>query len=187
MTARKPRSDAARNRERLIDAAKEILGRGGPEASLGAVARHAGVGAGTLYRHFPTREALFQAIYRQEVEHLVTLADTLQAEPDALAALRVWMRAFVGLVATKRGVLGALSVVPTDASKQLYADLSVRLTEALDRLLNHGTRSGALRGGIGAEDLLLTMLGLCYARPPEPGWERQVIRLLDVFADGLKA
>ena len=183
---RKPRSDAARNRERLIDAAKEILGRGGPEASLEAVARQAGVGIGTLYRHFPTREALFQSVYRHEVEQLIRMAADLEAAEDRVGALRTWFHANVALVATKRGLLGALAVVPTEESKAMYTELSARLTEAVDRLLQRAVAEGSLRPDVSADDLLRTMYALCYARQPEPGWDAQVTRMLDIFIDGLK-
>src|SRR6267142_6309801 len=89
---RKPRADAIRNRERVLEAAKAVFSAGGPEASLEAVARRAGVGIGTLYRHFPTREALFEAVYRREVEHLADLAEQLKGEARPVDALRHWMR-----------------------------------------------------------------------------------------------
>lgn len=183
---RKPRADGLRNRERLIEAAKDVLGRGGPGASLEAVARQAEVGIGTLYRHFPTREALFQAVYRHEVEQLIKLAAELEAMPDGVQALRSWLHANVALVATKRGLLGALAVVPTDESKAMYSELSARLTAAVAQLLRRATETGALRPDVTSGDLLQTMYALCYARPVEPGWETQVLRLLDIFIDGLK-
>jgi AcrR family transcriptional regulator len=187
MTGRKPRSDAIFNRERLIDAAKEVLRHGGPDASLGAVARRAGVGIGTLYRHFPTREALFQAVYRHEVEQLIVLAAELKETGDGVEALRAWLHANVALVATKRGLLGALAVVLTEESKAMYSELSVRVTAAVDQLLQRAISSGALRSDIAADDLLQTMYALCYARQPEPGWEKRVLHLLDIFIDGLRA
>src|SRR5258707_12199054 len=90
-TVRKPRADAVRNRERLLEAAKAVFSAGGPEASLEAVARRAGVGIGTLYRHFPTREALFEAVYRREVQQLVELAGQLRSEAGPAGALRRWL------------------------------------------------------------------------------------------------
>jgi AcrR family transcriptional regulator len=182
---RKPRSDGLRNRERLIEAAKDVLGQGGPGASLEAVARQAEVGIGTLYRHFPTREALFKAVYSHEVEQLINLAADLQASADGVGALRAWLHAGVALVATKRGLLGALSVVPTEESKAMYSELSARLTQAVDGLLQEANAASTLRADITADDLLRTMYALCYARQPEPGWELQVKRLLDIFIDGL--
>ena len=183
---RKPRSDALINRERLIEAAKEVLGLGGPDASLEAVARRAEVGIGTLYRHFPTREALFQAVYRHEVEQLIKLAGDLDDGHDPVEALRTWMHAYVGLVATKRGLLGALAVVVTEASKAMYAELSVRVTESVNALLVRAIAAGELRPDIRADDLLHAMFALCYARQPEAGWKAQVLRLLDIFIDGLR-
>jgi AcrR family transcriptional regulator len=184
---RKPRADALRNRERLIESAKEILGKGGPEASLEAVAQHAEVGIGTLYRHFPTREALFQAVYRREVEQLIDLADELQDTPDSIEALRTWLHANVDLVATKRGLLGALSVALSEDSKTMYAEVSARLSAAVDSLIQKGVASGTLRPDVTPEDLIQTMYALCYARQPEPGWQDRVKRLLDIFVQGLRA
>lgn len=183
---RKPRADAAENRRKLIDSAKEVLGSGGPNASLEAVARHAGVGIGTLYRHFPAREDLFQAVYRHEVEQLILLAGELRGRNDALEALRAWMHAYVGLVATKRGLLGALSVPMTDASKAMYAELSVRVSEAVNYLIEPASAAGELRPGIRPDDLLQAIFAFCYARQPEPGWKEHVLRLLDIFIDGLR-
>src|SRR6266705_1648084 len=99
-TLRKPRADGVRNRERLLEAAKAVFSAGGPDASLEAVARRAGVGIGTLYRHFPTREALFEAVYRREVQQLVELAEQLRNEGSPVDALRRWLRSNVELVAT---------------------------------------------------------------------------------------
>src|ERR1700752_2434853 len=102
-TVRKPRADAVRNRERVLEAAKAVFSAAGPDASLEAVARRAGVGIGTLYRHFPTREDLFEAVYRREVDHLADLAEQLKREPP-VDALRHWMRSNVKFVATKKGM-----------------------------------------------------------------------------------
>src|ERR1700704_6892513 len=96
-TARKPRADAVRNRERVLEAAKAVFNAGGPEASLEAVAKRAGVGIGTLYRHFPTRESLFDAVYRREVDQLGDLAERLAQESAPVDALRQWLRAIVQL------------------------------------------------------------------------------------------
>src|ERR1700752_2171988 len=92
---RKPRADAIRNRERVLEAAKAVFSQGGPEASLETVAKRAGVGIGTLYRHFPTREALYEAVYRHEVEQLVELAKHLEAEMTPIEEVRPWLQAGV--------------------------------------------------------------------------------------------
>src|ERR1700716_4482802 len=102
---RKPRADAVRNRERVLKAAKIVFSTGGWEGSLEAVAKRAGVGIGTLYRHFPTREALFEAVYRREVDELGELAERLAQESVPVDALRQWLRAIVQLIATKKGML----------------------------------------------------------------------------------
>ena len=107
---RKPRADAVRNRERVLAAAKAVFSAGGADASLEAVARRAGVGIGTLYRHFPTREALFEAVYRREVEQLSELAEQLKNEADPVEALRKWLRSNVEFVATKKGMMAALAL-----------------------------------------------------------------------------
>src|SRR5437588_11480226 len=101
-TLRKPRADAVRNRDRVLEAAKFVFSAGGPDASLEAVARRAGVGIGTLYRHFPTREALFEAVYRREVQQLVELAEALKSEASPVDALRRWRRSNGGLDGTWR-------------------------------------------------------------------------------------
>src|SRR6201988_3705999 len=100
---RRLRADSIRNRELLLEAAASVFSAGGPDASLEAVAKRAGVGIGTLYRHFPTREALFEAVYRREVDHLADLAEQLKREPP-VDALRHWMRSNVKFVATKKGM-----------------------------------------------------------------------------------
>ena len=122
---RKPRADAIRNRERVLEAAKAVFNQGGPEASLEAVAKHAGVGIGTLYRHFPTREALYEAVYRHEVEQLVELAKHLEAERTPIEALRHWLQAGVEFMATKKGM--AALAMPVHGCSEL-------VTYSLDRL-----------------------------------------------------
>lgn len=180
---RKPRADSERNRERLLLAAAEVFRVGGGQASLEAVARTAGLGIGTLYRHFPTREALFEAAYRREVEQLADLAETLNGEADPVEALRRWMHANIRLIATKKGMLTALAVA-VDSSSELYAYSFQRLTGAIGVLLDRAVAAGAIRGDIGASDLLHSLIGFCMTRH-QPGWEPDVIRLVDVFVDGL--
>lgn len=109
-TTRKPRADAIRNRERVLEAAKTVFSAGGSDASLDAVARAADVGIGTLYRHFPTREALYEAVYRREVQQLADLAEQLKDKAQPVDALRQWMRSNVKFVATKKGMSEALAL-----------------------------------------------------------------------------
>src|ERR1700720_4232249 len=109
-TLRRPRADAVRTRERVLEAAKGVFSAGGADASLEAVAKRAGVGIGTLYRHFPTREALFEAVYRREVELLRALAEPLRREPVPANALRRWLRSAIEFIATKKGMSAALAI-----------------------------------------------------------------------------
>ena len=180
---RKPRADAVRNRERVLEAAKAVFSQGGPEASLEAVARRAGVGIGTLYRHFPTRETLYEAVYRREVEQLVELARQLGAEAPPVEALRSWLHANVEFIATKKGMAAALAVTAHGSSDLAVCSID-RLTRALGGLLQRAVAAGQLRPDIGPEDLLRAMVGICYAND-RPGWQAKVARLVDVFIDGL--
>ena len=182
-SAKRPRADALRNRERLLEAAKAEFSAGGPNASLEAVARRAGVGIGTLYRHFPTRETLFEAVYRREVEHLADLAEQLGTEAAPVDALRRWMRSNVEFVATKRGMSAALALAAT-ASPDLSAYTFDSLTRAVGTLLRRAAEAGEVRADISPEDLLRALVGLCYTHD-QPGWQDKVLRLVDVFVDGL--
>ena len=182
--SRKPRADALRNRDRLLEAAKAVFSAGGPDASLEAVARAAGVGIGTLYRHFPTREALFESVYRHEVEQLADLAERLKKERRPIEALRRWMRSVVKFVATKKGMSAALALVIAKDS-DLVSFSSDRLTRAIGLLLDQAIAAGEVRDDISAEDLLRAIVGMCYAHE-QPGWQRNVVRLIDVFVDGLR-
>ncbi len=132
-TARRPRADAARNRERVLEAARTVFSAGGADASLEAVAKQAGVGIGTLYRHFPTREALFEAVYRREVEQLGELAEQLKSEAEPVDALRRWLRSNVEFVATKKGMVAALALAAYSPS-ELHAYRFDRLTERRRRV-----------------------------------------------------
>jgi AcrR family transcriptional regulator len=180
---RKPRADAIRNRERVLQAAKAVFNAGGPEASLEAVAKRAGVGIGTLYRHFPTRESLFEAVYRREVQQLGDLAEQLKSEAAPVDALRRWLRSNVELVATKKGMQAALALA-VHSSSELYAFSFDRLTKAIGALLNRAVAAGEIRSDISPEDLLRALVGMCYLHD-QPGWQKTVMRLMDVFVDGL--
>jgi AcrR family transcriptional regulator len=181
---RKPRADAIRNRERVLEAAKAVFSAGGPEASLEAVARKAGVGIGTLYRHFPTREDLFEAVYRREVQQLSELAEALKNEADPVDALRRWLRSNVEFVATKKGMSAALALA-VQSSSELTAFSFDRLSKAVGALLDRAVAAGEIRADISPEDVLRALVGMCYLHD-QPGWQNSVVRLLDVFVDGLR-
>jgi AcrR family transcriptional regulator len=183
--ARKPRADAVRNRERVLEAAKAVFSAGGAEASLEAVARAAGVGIGTLYRHFPTREALFEAVYRREVQHLGDLAEQLkEQEMQPVEALRQWMRSNVKFVATKKGMSAALALA-VDKNSKLVSSSADRLARAVGGLLDRAIAAGEICDDVSPEDLLRALVGMCYMHD-QPGWQTSVLRLVDVFVDGLR-
>jgi AcrR family transcriptional regulator len=182
--ARKPRADALRNRDRLLDAARTVFSAGGPEASLESVARTAGVGIGTLYRHFPTREALFEAVYRHEVQQLADLAERLKKEARPTEALRQWLRSIVKFVATKKGMSTALALaIAKDSDLVSYS--SDRLTRAIGLLLEQAIVAGEIRSDVRPEDLLRAIVGMCYTHD-QPGWQKNVLRFVDIFVDGLR-
>jgi AcrR family transcriptional regulator len=184
LTARRPRADAVRNRDLVLEAAKAVFSAGGPDASLEAVARRAGVGIGTLYRHFPTREDLFEAVYRREVDHLADLAEQLKVEDVApTEALRRWLCSNVEFVATKKGMSAALALA-VNKSSELSAYSFARLTEAVGTLLERAVAAGEIRADISPEDVLRALVGMCYMND-QPGWQASVLRLVDVFVDGL--
>ncbi len=183
---RRPRADAIRNRERVLEAAKAVFSAGRGYGSLEAVARQAGVGIGTIYRHFPTREDLFEAVYRREVEQLGELAEQLmKSEAAPVDALRQWLRSNVEFVATKKGMSAALALA-AHRSSELSAYSFDRLTKAVGGLLERAVAAGDIRADIGPEDLLRALVGMCYLHD-QPGWEASVLRLLDIFVDGLCA
>jgi AcrR family transcriptional regulator len=184
-TIRKPRADAVRNRERVLTAAKAVFSVGGADASLEAVARRARVGIGTLYRHFPTRESLFEAVYRREVQQLGELAEQLKSEAAPVEALRRWLRSNVEFVATKKGMSAALALA-VQGSSELSAYSFDRLTKAVGALLDRAVASGEIRSDISPEDVLRTLVGMCYMHD-QPGWQNSVLRMVDVFVDGLRA
>src|SRR3979409_1804073 len=144
---RKPRADAVRNRERVLKAAKIVFSTGGPEASLEAVASRAGVGIGTLYRHFPTREALFEAVYRREVEQLGELGEQWKNEAAPVDALRSWLRSNVEFVATKKGMSAALALA-VQSSSELHAYSFDRLTKDISARLDRAVAAGARRSHV---------------------------------------
>lgn len=181
---RKPRADAVRNRDRVLEAAKVVFSEGGTGAGLEAVAREAGVGIGTLYRHFPTREALYEAVYRREVEQLAELAGRLAAELPPLQGLHRWMAALVEFIATKKGMATALALA-AHKPPELMTYTSGRLQEAIGTLMRPAAEAGEIRGDIGPDALLRAVIGLSYLHDG-PGWQAQVMRLLEVFLDGLR-
>jgi AcrR family transcriptional regulator len=182
--ARRPRADSARNRERLVEAARAAFARHGAEVSLEEIARLAQVGIGTLYRHFPSRLDLLEAVYRREVEQLAEAAPRLLAERAPFEALHEWMRLAVDHVAAKRVIGPALAA--SAGAPEIYAASGGLITEAMKQLVARAVESGEIRSDIDAGDLLRAMVGLSYGYA-EPGWEASARRLVDVLMDGLRA
>ena len=182
---RKPRADSLRNRERLLAAAKAAFTETGPEAPLEDVARRAGVGIGTLYRHFPTREALVAAVYAREIEQLAASAETLLAERPAGEALGAWLDLLIDYMATKRVVAPALRADPGEGSR-LYASSGGTILATLQRLTDAAHAAGDIRSDIGFEDILRMMSGLSQGYE-HPGWDAGARRLLSVMMAGLRA
>ena len=179
------RADAARNRDRLLAAAAAAFAARGVEAPLEEVARSAGVGIGTLYRHFPTRDALVEAVYRHEVDTLCDGAAELLATRPADEALSEWMQRFVGHAAMKRGMATALkSMMAADA--KLFEDCRSRMLEAANSLLAAGVAAGTVRDDIDALDLLRAVGGVCMSSTDQADWPQAAQRLVRLLFDGLR-
>ncbi|WP_243709715.1 TetR/AcrR family transcriptional regulator [Micromonospora sp. 15K316] len=181
---RRLRADAQRNRQRLLDAAVRAFSQGEPGVTLDSVARQAGVGIGTLYRHFPTREALVEAAYRNELAGLCDAAPQLLEQLPAAAALRAWMDRFIDYLAAKRGMAGALRLV-IESGVNPYAESRDRLHAALDLLLAAGVAAGTVRADVPSADVLAGLSGVSLVAG-EPARREQAGRLLDLLMDGLR-
>jgi len=178
------RADARRNRDKLIAAAKDLFAETGTDVSLDAVARRAGVGPGTLYRHFPTRDALVEAAYRSEVAELSAAADDLLATRPPDVALADWMDRFVAYAAAKRGMRAALQSVVASGS-DIFADARRQNLATLATLLAAGAEAGTIRPDVEAEDVLRAT-GLVWQLDDQPGWEEQARSMLRLIMDGLR-
>ena len=178
------RKDAARNREKLLAAAVGLFAERGTEGSLEEVAKRAGVGIGTLYRHFPTRDALVEAAYRNEVAQLRAAADELLAELPPDAALEAWMRRFVDYGTAKRGMRDALQSI-AGGGADLFAETRGQVTEAVAVLLRAGAEAGTLRADVEPEDVLRAM-GAIWMVADGDEFPEQAMRILRLVLDGLR-
>jgi len=184
-SARPLRADAARNRERLLSSAVRALSSSaGPEVTLESIAKDAGVGIGTLYRHFPTREALIEAAYRSELARLCDAVPGLLADQAADRALRTWMDRFVDYMTTKRGMADALRTVIASGGNP-YATSRDQLLAALTGLLEAGAADGLIRADVDPADVLASLSGVTLAAG-EPAQRDQAGRMLDLLMDGLR-
>jgi len=179
---RKLRTDARRNRESILEVAKEAFTRSGANASLDEIAKQAGVGPGTLYRHFPTRDALIEAVYRSEVERIAAAAHKLADELPPLEALRAWMLLFVDHIAAKQIIAPALNSVVGGASK-LYEGSRGQIQAAIEVLVKRAIKSGEIRRDLDPFDLLRALIGASYV-PVGPDWKQSARRLVDILING---
>jgi AcrR family transcriptional regulator len=181
---RRMRADALRNREQLLAVAVAAFSKEGPEVTLESIAKEAGVGIGTLYRHFPTREALVDAAYRSELARLCDAVPELLATMPADTALRTWMDQFIEYSTTKRGMSDALRMVIALGGNP-FAESRSRLLAAVSALLAAGAADGGLRADLDPADLLTSLSGISLAAG-DPGQRAQAGRLLDLLMDGLR-
>lgn len=179
---RKPRTDAQRNRERILEVAKEAFTHSGVDASLDDIARQAGVGPGTLYRHFPTRDALIEAVYRTEVERLAATEQKFAETMPPVEALRSWMLLFVDHIATKRIIAPALNSLVGGPSKMFEASRA-QVQGAIRSLVKRAIKTGDIRQDLDPVDLLRALIGVSNVAST-PDWQQSAKRLVDILITG---
>jgi AcrR family transcriptional regulator len=182
ITYRKPRADAQRNRARILEAAKKEFTRSGANASLEEIAKKAGVGPGTLYRHFPTREDLLVAVYRSEMEKLAAAKRTLADSKSPVEALRAWLLLFVDAVATKQIIAPVLNTLVGDP-KKLFEASYAQIHEALRALVKRAIKGGDIRQDLDPIDLLRAIVGVANVAT-SPDWQESARRLVDILIAG---
>ncbi|MGA2574682.1 MAG: TetR/AcrR family transcriptional regulator [Bryobacteraceae bacterium] len=179
---RKPRADAERNRDRVLEVAKQAFTRSGADASLDDIAKQAGVGAGTLYRHFPSRAALIEAVYRTEVEKLAAAERNFAETMPPIEALRAWMLLFVDYIATKKIIAPALNTLLGGHSKVFEASYN-RIWEAIRALVKRAIKNGDIRKDLDPIDLLRALIGVSNV-VSTPDWQQSARRLVDILITG---
>ncbi len=179
------RADARENREKLLRAASSRFAADGSDVALETIARAAGVGIGTLYRHFPTRQALIEAVYRSEVDRLCASAGELLARLPADVALAEWMERFVAYAATERGLSGALKSAASSPS-DLFGATRERLLTAIGSLLGAGIATGRIRADVTAEDVLTSINAVWMIASEGEPWATQARRVLALLMDALR-
>ena len=179
---RKPRTDAQRNRERILEVAKEAFTRSGANTSLDEIAKEAGVGPGTLYRHFPTRDGLLEAVYRTEVEKLAAAERKFAQTMPPIEALRAWMFLFVDYIATKKIIAPALNTLVGGPSKVIEASYA-QIREAIRALVRRAINSGEVRSDLDPVDLIKALVGVSYVSH-SPDWRQSARRLVDILVTG---
>lgn len=183
-TARKPRADAQRNRQRLLETARTVFAAKGAEASLDEIARAAGVGIGTLYRHFPTRDALVEEVYRTASQQLADAATALAEAYPPIEALRQWLWLFVDHLATKQMMAEALNAL-VGGTSELYAAAGTQVKQAIALLVDRAAARGEIELTIDPLDLLRALAGVANIGSG-PGWEDSARRLVDILIAGVR-
>ncbi|TDK39634.1 TetR/AcrR family transcriptional regulator [Rhizobium deserti] len=184
-TPAKLRADARRNRDKLVETAAAAFSENGVETSLEDIARRAGVGIGTLYRHFPTREHLVETVYRRELESLASAASELAEKHAADVALQEWMLRFVNYMATKRGMAASLKII-ANSNSTLFSEGFGRIRIAMEGLLTAAREQDLIRKDIEQNDLMHAMSSI-YSIPDSPEWRASANRLIGLLMDGLRA
>jgi AcrR family transcriptional regulator len=180
--SRKPRADSQRNRERLLTVARDAFTRLGLDVSLDDIAKQAGVGPGTLYRHFPNRDALLEAVYRSELEKLAIAEVALSRTQPPVEALRAWMKMFVDYIATKQIIAPALNNIVGGPSR-IYAHTGLILLNAVSALVKQAVESGDIRADLDPMDLLRALVGVSNVASA-PNWAESAKRLVDILILG---
>jgi len=180
---RRPRSDGERNRLKLIDAAKRVFAEKGAAATLEQVARAADVSIASLYRHFPTRDAVISAVYRQEVDALIEAAERLVADREPEAALREWLTLFVDFLDAKHGMAEAMNTL-IGGPEDLYSKTPDRLASPITALVSRAVEAGVVRGDVEPLDLLRALSGVATIRVSDT-WKRSAIRMIELLLSGM--
>ncbi|MEV8016371.1 TetR/AcrR family transcriptional regulator [Streptomyces sp. NPDC086554] len=186
-SARQPRADARRNRERILEAAREAYAEAGPETSLNEIARRAGVGPGTLYRHFPSRAALLTAVLKDRVEALCGRTDELLAADSADEALDDWLRAFLAHARVNQGLGGALLIEELETPDALGFDCHQRIRDTASSLLTRAQREGTARKDLLPADMVQLVVGIAVSTPHSETDPTQPERLLTLTLDAIHA
>jgi AcrR family transcriptional regulator len=179
---RKPRADAQRNRERILEVAKGAFARHGANASLDDIAKQVGVGPGTLYRHFPTRAELLQAVYRADLEKLAAAEQKFSQTMAPTEALRAWLLLFIDAIAAKQLIAPALNTLLGDPKKVFEASYA-KMHQAIRALVKRGVESGEIRSDLDPVDLLRALIGVSNVSSA-PDWQPSARRLVDILIIG---
>ncbi len=183
--ARKPRVDAQRNRERILEVAREAFTQHGPEATLDDIARRAEIGPGTLYRHFPSRDTLIEAVFRKQVEKLTGAGQSYAVTMRPLEALRAWMLLFIEYVACKLLILPAMDTVPGGSTRMIEGTRGL-IHSTFRGLVQRAVDSGDLRAGTDPDDIIRALIGVFHTTSL-PGWESSARRIVEILIDGSRS